>query len=110
MPLSRTRHADRGLMRSKWFLVDGISSKHPEGLTVCFSQHFDRALNEEMLDLTCAACHTGQLNVTRDGRTTALRIDGGSAIHAFTDSNLGHFVPTLMSSIASTAFNPLKFS
>ncbi len=109
MPLSRTRLADPDLLRRYGFLVDGMSAKNPDGLPVGFSKHFDRTLNEEMLDLTCAACHTGQLNVTRDGRTTALRIDGGSAIHAFTDSNLGHFVPTLMSSIASTAFNPLKF-
>ena len=47
-----------------------------------------------MLDITCAACHTGQIEVTRNGRTTALRIDGGSALHAFTNSNIGHFVPT----------------
>lgn len=108
-PLSSRRLADPEFMRRYGFLVDGPSDRNPDGLPVGFSKHFDRGLNEEMLDLTCAACHTGQLNITRNGRTTAVRIDGGSAIHAFTDSNLGHFVPTLMSSIASTAFNPLKF-
>lgn len=111
MPLSTQRLADPALLRRYGFIVDAEpSAMNPDLLPVGFSKHFDRTLNEEMLDLTCAACHTGQLNVTRDGRTVALRIDGGSAIHAFTDSNLGHFVPTLMSSIASTAFNPLKFS
>jgi len=109
MPLSRRRLAEPEFLRRYGFIVDGPSERNPDGLPVGFSKHFDRDLNEEMLDLTCAACHTGQINITRNGRTTALRIDGGSAIHAFTDSNLGHFVPTLMSSIASTAFNPLKF-
>ena len=109
MPLSTRRLADPEFLRRYGFIVDGPSNKNPDGLPVGFSKHFDRDLNEDMLDLTCAACHTGQLNVTRSGHTTALRIDGGSAIHAFTDSNLGHFVPTLMSSLASTAFNPLKF-
>jgi hypothetical protein len=49
-------------------------------------------------------------DVTRNGRTTALRIDGGSALHAFTDASFGHFVPTLVSSLGSTLTNPLKFN
>ena len=110
MPLSTRRLADPEFLRRYGFVVDKPSAANPDGLPVGFSKHFDRDLNEEMLDLTCAACHTGQINVTRDGRTVGVRIDGGSAIHAFTDSNIGHFVPTLMSSLASTAFNPLKFS
>ncbi|MDQ3070395.1 MAG: di-heme-cytochrome C peroxidase [Acidobacteriota bacterium] len=108
MPLSHT--SLRSQLDRFGFLIDGASGKNPDALPVGFSKHFDRELNEELVDITCAACHTGQINVTRDGRTTALRIDGGSAIHAFTDSNLGHFVPTLMSALASTAFNPLKFA
>ena len=37
---------------------------------------------------TSAACHTGQINLTdKSGRTTALRIDGGSGLHAFTNAN-----------------------
>ena len=71
---------------------------------------FDRQLNEELLDITCAACHTGQMNVTRAGTTTALRIDGGSALHAFTDANIGHFVPTLAASLLGTLVNPFKFN
>ena len=63
-----------------------------------------------MLDITCAACHTGQINVTRNGRTTALRIDGGSALHAFTNANIGHFVPTLAASLLGTLVNPMKFN
>ena len=109
MPLSKRRLADPEFLRRYGFVVDSPSAANPDGLPVGFTKHFDRDLNEEMLDLTCAACHTGQINVTRNGRTVGVRIDGGSAIHAFTDSNIGHFVPTLMSSIASTVFNPVKF-
>ena len=81
--------------------------------TACRSasrKHFDQQLNEELLDITCAACHTGQINVTRNGRTTALRIDGGSALHAFTNANIGHFVPTLAASLLGTLVNPIKFN
>jgi hypothetical protein len=78
-------------------------------LPVGFTKHFDPTLNAELLDVTCAACHTGEINVTRDGQTRALRIDGGQANHAFTDASLGHFLPTLMASLASTTLNPFKF-
>jgi hypothetical protein len=62
-----------------------------------------------MLDVTCATCHTGQLQITRDGRTRALRIDGGQGDHAFTDANIGEFLPTLIASLISTIGNPAKF-
>jgi hypothetical protein len=42
---------------------------NPDALPVGFSHHGDR------VGLTCAACHTGQINY----RGTAMRIDGGSA-------------------------------
>lgn len=111
MPLSQRRLADPEFIRRYGFVVDEPSPMNPDGVPVGFSKHFDRELGEDMLDLTCAACHTGQLIVTSasTGRKTALRIDGGSAIHAFTDSKLGHFVPTLLSSLSSTIVNPLKF-
>jgi mono/diheme cytochrome c family protein len=109
MPWGRGRFADPSVLRRYGFLVDEPSAKNPDGLPVGFAKHFDRSLNEEMLDVTCAACHTGQINVTRNGRTTALRIDGGSGLHAFTDSNVGHFVPTMLASMISTAANPFKF-
>ncbi|HEX9368930.1 MAG TPA: cytochrome c, partial [Vicinamibacterales bacterium] len=92
------------------FLVDGASPHNPDGLPVGFAKHYDQQLNEELLDITCAACHTGQINVTRSGRTTALRIDGGSALHAFTNSQIGHFVPTLAATLMGTLANPMKFN
>jgi hypothetical protein len=110
MPLGRTRLADPSIMRRYGFLVDEATPRNPDQLPVGFTRHFDTTLNEELLDITCAACHTGQIQVTRDGRTRALRIDGGQALHAFTDSNPGHFLPTMVASMAATATNPLKFA
>ena len=109
MPFGSQRFADPAVLSRYGFLVDEATPANPDRLPVGFTKHFDRALNEELLDITCAACHTGQIQITRDGRTRAMRIDGGSAIHAFTDSNFGHFLPTLIASMTATATNPLKF-
>jgi len=110
MPWSRTKISDPAVMRRYGFLVDPPTPQNPDGMPVGFAKHYDAQLNEELLDITCAACHTGQLNVTRNGRTTALRIDGGSALHAFTNSKIGHFVPTLAASLLGTLANPFKFN
>jgi hypothetical protein len=110
MPLGSRRLADPSVMRRYGFLVDDQTEHNPDQLPVGFTKHFDKTLNEELLDITCAACHTGQIQITRDGLTRALRIDGGQAGHAFTDSNFGNFVPTMLASMTSTAANPLKFS
>jgi mono/diheme cytochrome c family protein len=110
MPVGRQRFADPAVLRRYGFLVDAATDQNPDRLPVGFTRHFDRELNEELLDITCAACHTGQLNVTRNGRTTAVRIDGGSGLHAFTDASFGHFVPTMVASLSGTLVNPFKFN
>ncbi len=110
MPWSKRKLSDPEIMRRYGFLVDPATPANPHGLPVGFTKHYDQGLNEELLDITCAACHTGQINVTRNGRTTALRIDGGSALHAFTNSDVGHFVPTLAASLVGTVANPFKFN
>jgi mono/diheme cytochrome c family protein len=110
MPWSTTKLSDPQIMRRYGFLVDGPSPQNPDGMPVGLTKHYDQQLNEELLDITCAACHTGQIQVTRNGRTTALRIDGGSALHAFTNSKIGHFVPTLTASLLGTLANPMKFN
>jgi hypothetical protein len=110
MPWSTTKLSDPRIMRRYGFVVDGKSTLNPDGLPVGLTKHYDQQLNEELLDITCAACHTGQIEVSRNGRTTALRIDGGSALHAFTNANIGHFVPTLAASLLGTLVNPMKFN
>ncbi|HEY6552695.1 MAG TPA: di-heme-cytochrome C peroxidase, partial [Vicinamibacteria bacterium] len=110
MPWGKKRFADPVHLRAYGFIVDPEPSlQNPDQLPVGFAKRFDPELGEAVLDLSCAACHTGQLVVERAGRRTALRIDGGPASHAFTTTRLGHFVPTLVASLASTYVNPLKF-
>ncbi len=111
MPWGKARFAAPAHLRSYGLIVDPEPTPaNPDQLPVGFARRFDPELGEAVLDLSCAACHTGQLVVDRGGKRTALRIDGGSATHAFTTTKLGHFVPTLTASLASTYLNPVKFS
>ncbi len=112
-PWSRRRFADPDHLRSYGFLVDEAPSPaNPDQLPVGFAKHFDPDEGEYLLDITCATCHTGQLNITLNqegNRRVAIRIDGGAAMHAFTAMEIGHFVPTLVGSLAETYLNPFKF-
>jgi hypothetical protein len=110
LPLSYERFADPAHMRKYRFLVDPEpSAANPHQLPIGFTRHFNAAIGEEVLDITCAACHTGELHRTVDGRTRAVRIDGGAAMHAFTDMKRGSFAPELLASLISTSVNPWKF-
>ena len=105
----KKRFADPENLRRYGFLVDKPTAANPDQLPVGFTKHFDRQLNAEMLDVTCAACHTGEIHVERNKKITAIRIDGGQALHAFTALAPGQFGPTMIASMVSTAANPLKF-
>ena len=110
-PLTRARFADPDHLRSLGFIVEPVAThSNPDQLPVGFSRSFDITLNDDVVDVSCAACHTGQLNITRSGKTTAIRIDGGSALNAFTDMKSGHFAPVLTSALISTYVNPFKFN
>jgi mono/diheme cytochrome c family protein len=110
MPLSEDRFANPEHMQRYRFIVDPKPSKNnPDQLPVGFTRHFDTAIGQDVLDLTCAACHTGEIHARKDGKTVAIRIDGGQAMHAFTDMQRGAFGPTLVASMISTWANPVKF-
>jgi hypothetical protein len=110
-PFSRVRLTDPDHMRALDFVVDPVAtSANPDLLPIGFARHFDEKVHDNVVDITCSACHTGQLNVTKNGRTTAVRIDGGAAMTAFTDVKPGSFQVDLMLSIAETLVNPLKFN
>jgi cytochrome c5 len=110
LPLSRDRFADPEHMRRYRFLVDPAPSPaNPHQLPIGFTRHFDPAIGEDVLDITCAACHSGEIQYTRNGRTQAIRIDGGPAMHAFTDMSRGSFAPVLMASLINTVASPWKF-
>ncbi len=110
-PFSKTRIADPDHMRSLNFVVDPAPTRaNPDLLPAGFAKRYDDTVHDNVVDITCAACHTGQLNMTRNHRTTAIRIDGGEAMTAFTDVDAGSFQMGLGLSIAETLVNPLKFS
>ncbi len=111
VPWGVTRFADPERMSAYGFLVDnGPSKLNPDQLPVGFSSHYDPRFGENVLDLTCAACHTGELTVTKNGKKYGLRVDGAGAMHAFTAMHIGDFAPELMGSLMSTYLNPLKFN
>jgi mono/diheme cytochrome c family protein len=112
MPFSRTRFADPGHMRRLRFIVDPYPTRsNPDLLPVGFTRRYDETVQDYVADITCAACHTGQLNVKRpDGRLTAVRIDGGQAMHAVSDAIPGSFQFDLLAAFGTTLFNPIKFN
>lgn len=111
VPWGKRKLADPDQMRAYGFQVDAEpSAANPHLLPVGFTRHFDEKLGENVLDITCSACHTGGLLVPQpDGSRVSLRIDGGQAMHAFTAASMPHFVPVLIGSMASTLSNPFKF-
>ena len=111
MPLSDQRFADPSNMRRFKFIVDPVASEaNPDHLPVGFTRHFNRDLGEDVLDISCAACHMGELHYKKDGINYAVRVDGGQAMHAFTDLNRGTFGPSLITALAETWANPAKFN
>jgi mono/diheme cytochrome c family protein len=110
LPLSHDRFAAPDHMRRWRFLVDPAPTPaNPDQLPIGFTRHFDPGIGEDVLDITCAACHTGEIHYTQAGKTRAIRIDGGPAMHAFTDMSRGNFAPMLAASLLGTAVNPWKF-
>ncbi|MBL4940831.1 MAG: hypothetical protein JKY81_04120 [Colwellia sp.] len=110
MPWGQEKFSDPDHLRAYGFIVDDKkSADNPFQLPVGFTQHYNQARNAKLLDITCAACHSGQLNLTKDGKRFGIRIDGGQAMHAFTTMKIGHFVPTMIAAMVSTYGNPFKF-
>jgi len=110
-PFSKTRIADPDHMRSLNFIVDPVATPaNPDLLPVGFAKRYDDTIHDNVVDITCAACHNGQIYVTRNHQTTAIRIDGGQGMAAFTDVNAGSFQTTVGLSVFETLVNPLKFN
>jgi hypothetical protein len=112
LPFSEQRFAAPEYLARFGFLVDPkqqATPNNPGNLPVGFAHHLDASNNQQYLDITCSACHTGELRV----KGQALRIDGGSAQHVLPSSvptlKGGSFGQALVSSIAATYFNPWKF-
>jgi hypothetical protein len=110
VPLGKTRFASPERMNSYGFLVDSApTAANPDLLPVGFTSHYDSDSGAPVLDITCAACHTGELVVNKNGKRYGIRIDGGAAMHAFTTPKPGNFTLELLGSLVSTYLDPLKF-
>lgn len=78
---------------------------NPGNLPVGFTSHKDEATGDGVLDISCAACHTGQLEY----EGTALRVDGGQAMHAVASTELNQFLPDAMEALVITYVDPFTF-
>lgn len=112
LPFSQQRFASPDYLARFGFLVDPAqkaTSTNPGNLPVGFARHQNPGSTEQFLDITCAACHTGELRF----KGQAIRIDGGSAQHVLPSSvptlRGGSFGQALVASLASTYYNPWKF-
>ncbi|SFX91008.1 MULTISPECIES: di-heme-cytochrome C peroxidase [unclassified Pseudomonas] len=112
LPFSQERFASPQYLARFGFLVDPAqkpSPQNPGNLPVGFTRHQNAGSSEQFLDITCAACHTGELHF----KGQAIRIDGGSAQHVLPSSvptlRGGSFGQALVASLASTYYNPWKF-
>ena len=88
------------------FLLDAPSPQNPDGLPVGFAKHSvidpsnKNAEPTEVVGLSCAACHTGQIEYQGKG----IRIDGGSA-----SVDLASFQTELGFAVAFTDKIPFRF-
>ena len=110
VPLGTTRFTTPARMNSYGFLVDSTPTPaNPDHLPVGFTNHYDSVVGEPVLDITCAACHTGEIVVNKNGKRYGMRIDGGAAMHAFTTPKPGNFTLELLAALTSTYLDPFKF-
>ena len=89
LPFSQQRFAAPEYLARFGFLIDPAqkaTSDNPGNLPAGFARHQNPGSADTFLDITCAACHTGELHL----KGQAVRIDGGAAQHVLPSS-----VPTL---------------
>ena len=84
------------------YLVNEVSPANPEGLPVGFV--IDGGSASGQLGLTCAACHTAQLEYDKDGATRILRLDGAPA-----KADAQQFLSDLLASSRATLTDPGRF-
>lgn len=112
LPFSSSKFATPDYLARFGFLVDPqqqATPQNPANLPVGFARHTDDQSGEHFLDISCAACHTGELHY----KGQAVRIDGGAALHSLASTvptiRGGSFGQALGMSMAFTYYNPLKF-
>ena len=84
------------------YLAHDPSPANPEGLPVGFV--IDGPVASGQLGLTCAACHTGQLEYMQGGVAHAIRIDGAPA-----KTDAQQFLIDLLAASRTTLAEPTRF-
>jgi RoxA-like, cytochrome c-like len=85
------------------YLPNGRSTRNPEGLPVGFV--IDGNVTSGVLGMTCAACHTGQLEYQKEGVLRALRLDGAPA-----NADAQAFMADLTAAARATLNEPARFA
>ena len=113
LPFSQDKLARPDYLARFGFLTDPQqrpSTLNPGNLPVGFARHADDETGAQYLDISCAACHTGELRY----QGQAIRIDGGAALHSLASTvptlRGGGFGQALGMSMAFTYYNPVKFN
>ncbi|MEP4147877.1 MAG: di-heme-cytochrome C peroxidase [Halioglobus sp.] len=116
-PFSTEKFASPANMYRFGFLISPGQTANPTwnpgNLPVGFTRYYDPEVKAELLDVTCSLCHTGELHYTdpKDPRSvTALRVDGGQAMHAVTSMQIGQFQAQMVQSLLATWISPWKFN
>ena len=84
------------------YLPNEVSKSNPEGLPVGFV--IDGSVDSGQVGMTCAACHTGQLEYQKAGATHALRLDGAPA-----NADFQQFLTDLAAASRATLMQPERF-
>ena len=112
LPFSQEKFASPDYLARFGFLTDPRqqpSALNPGNLPVGFARHQDDESGAYYLDITCSACHSGELRY----QGQAVRIDGGAALHSLASTvptlKGGSFGQALGMSMAFTYYNPIKF-
>ena len=90
-------------LRRYGYLANAKSRSNPEGLPVGFVIAGDTTTGD--IGMTCAACHTGQLEYKKDDVTYALRLDG-----APTNADFQTFLADLTAAARATVADPARFT
>jgi mono/diheme cytochrome c family protein len=86
-------------MRRMGFLVDGITASNPDELPVGFAKD-EHPTRGAAIGLTCAACHTGELEY----QGTRIRVDGGQSF-----GDLETLQKGILASLQATLADSAKF-
>ncbi len=108
-PVGKKQLITREFMRRLGFVYDpseNINPNNPLDMPIGLTWHYAKDSNDKIMDVSCAACHSGQM--TYEG--TLIQIDGSPGGHALPALQPSQFLPNVYASLFTTMVNPFKFS